>query len=162
MMKFSMRSIPAAATMTAALIFGAQAQAQTTTTPPTTAAGDKAAMPAGPNATPKTTEQRDATKPMAKPGMDAGAASTGGSANMPAGPGTTSKTMQQRDTAKPMAKSGAMAGSTTTGDAATMGEPVRQGDKVAKSKGERMDKSSKPKAKMTKSGEPTREAEISK
>jgi hypothetical protein len=124
MMKFSMRSIPAAAAMTAALVFGAQVQAQTTTPP--TAAGDKAAMPAGPNTTPKTMEQRDMAKPMAKP----------------------------------MAKSGAMSGTTAGGDAATSGEPVRQADKVAKNKGERMQKSSKPKAKMTKSGEPTREAEL--
>lgn len=119
MMKFSLRAIPAAAAMTAALIFGAHVQAQTAT-PPTTASGDKAAIPAGPNTPAKTAEQRDAAKPMAKPGMDAGAAATGGSANMPAGPNTMGKTMAQRDAAKPMAKPGMDAGATATGGSANM------------------------------------------
>jgi hypothetical protein len=113
-MKFSMRSIPAAAAMTAALVFGAQVQAQTAT-PPTTATGDKAAIPSGPNTGAKTAEQRDAAKPMAKPGMDAGATATGGSANIPAGPNTTGKTMEQRDAAKPMAKKGMDAAAGGTG-----------------------------------------------
>ena len=122
MINFSMRSIPAAAAMAAALLIGNVAQAQTATPP--TAAGDKATMPAGPNTTPKTMEKRDA--------------------------------------AKPMAKSGAMAGSSKAGDSSNMAEPTRQADKDAKDKADRMAKSSKPKAKMTKSGEPTREAEINK
>ena len=67
-MKFSKRTIcklPAAAAMTAALIFGAQAQAQTPT-PPATASGDKAAIPSGPNTGAKTPEQRDAQLPAMK------------------------------------------------------------------------------------------------
>jgi len=125
-MKFSLRAIPAAAAMTAALIVGAPVQAQTAT-PPTTAAGDKAAIPAGPNTGAKTPAQRDATKPMAKQGAMAGTTATGDAAAMP--PGGTD-------------------------------QPVRQSGKVAKNKSERMDKGSKPKASMTKSGEPVREAEI--
>lgn len=139
-MKFSIRAIPAAAAMTAALIFGAQAQAQTAT-PPTTASGDKAAIPAGPNTGAKTSEQRDASKPMAKEGMDAGAAATGGKANMPAGPNTTSKTMEQRDAAKPMAKSGKAASDMGTGDSAgTPKTPVREASKRKMDKAKRMDK----------------------
>ena len=84
MMKFSMRTIPAAAAMTAALIFGIQAQAQTTAQP-STAAGDKAAMPAGPNTSPTTPAQRDMAKPMAKQGATAGSMGAGDSANRSAG-----------------------------------------------------------------------------
>lgn len=161
MLKLALRTIPAAAAVTAALMFGAQAQAQTTT-PPDTATGGSANMPAAPNSTPKTMEQRDAAKPMATPGMS-GSAATGGHADMPAGPNAKPKGAQQRDASKPTAKSGAMAGSSATGDSANMtGEPVRQGDKVAKSKGERMEKSGQPKAKMGKSGEPVREADVAK
>jgi hypothetical protein len=105
--------------MTAALVFGAQVQAQTAT-PPTTATGDSSALPASPNTGAKTAEQRDAKKPMAKSGMDAGATATGGGANMPAGPNSTSKTMEQRDAAKPMAKEGMDAGATATGGKANM------------------------------------------
>lgn len=140
-MKFSIRAIPAAAAMTAALVFGAQAQAQTPT-PPTTASGDKAAIPAGPNTPAKTPEQRDAAKPMAKEGMDAGAAATGGKANMPAGPNSTSKTMEQRDAAKPMAKSGKSASEMGTGDSAGSPKtPVREASKRKVEKAKRADKS---------------------
>lgn len=142
-MKFSKRTIcklPAAAAMTAALIFGAQAQAQTPT-PPATASGDKAAIPSGPNTGAKTPEQRDAAKPMAKQGMDAGASATGGSANMPAGPNTTGKSMEQRDAAKPMAKSGKSAADMGTGDSAgTPQTPVREASKRKMNKAKRMDK----------------------
>ena len=163
-MKFSIRTIPAAAAMTAAPFFGAQAHAQTTTQPPT-AEGGKAAIPEGPNTDPKTPAQRDAAKPMGMQGMDAGASSTGGSANMPAGPNTMGKTMQQRDTAKPMARQGAMAGSMGTGDSASMphgsaDQPVRQADKVAKNKAERMEKGNKQRSSMNKSNEPVRESDI--
>lgn len=163
-MKFSIRTIPAAAAMTAALVFGIQAQAQTTT-PPSTGEGGKAAIPEGPNTSPKAPAQRDAAKPMANQGMDAGASSTGGRANMPAGPNTMGKTMQQRDMAKPMAKQGAMAGSMGTGDSAAMppggaDQPVRQADKIAKNKAERMEKGNKAKSPMNKSNEPVRESDI--
>ena len=163
-MKFSIRTIPAAAAMTAALVFGIQAQAQTTTQP-STAEGGKAAIPEGPNTAPKAPAQRDAAKPMAKQGMDAGASATGGGANMPAGPNTMGKTMQQRDMAKPMAKQGAMAGSMGTGDSAAMppggaDQPVRQAGKVAKNKAERMEKGTNPKSPMNKSNEPVRESDM--
>jgi hypothetical protein len=63
-MKFPLRAsraLPAAAAITAALFFGAQAQAQTAT-PPTTASGDRSALPSGPNTSAKTAEERDAAK----------------------------------------------------------------------------------------------------
>ena len=126
--------------MTAALIFGAQAQAQTAT-PPATASGDKAAIPSGPNTGAKTPEQRDAAKPMARQGMDAGASATGGKANMPAGPNAMPKTMEQRDAAKPMAKSGKSAADMGTGDSAgTPQTPVREASKRKMNKAKRMDK----------------------
>lgn len=84
-MKFSIRTIPVAAAMTAAFLFGVQVQAQTAGQP-ATGSGDKAAIPAAPNSAGKTMDQRDAAKPMVKPGMDAGASATGGAANMPDGP----------------------------------------------------------------------------
>jgi hypothetical protein len=164
-MKFSIRSIPAAAAMTAALVFGAQVQAQTAT-PPTTATGDSAAIPASPNTGAKTAEQRDAKKPMAKPGMDAGTTAAGAHANMPAGPNTMGKTMEQRDAAKPMARKGAMAGSTGGPENTSLAnggggdQPVRQADKVAKNKSDRMMKSNKQKSSMNKSNEPVREADL--
>ena len=200
-MKFSIRAIPAAAAMTAALMFGAQVQAQTAT-PPTTATGNNAAIPATPGTPAKTPEQRDAAKPMAKSGTDAGATATGAHANMPAGPSTTGKTMEQRDASKPMAKPGMDAGATATGANAnmpagpsTMGktmeqrnaskpmakqarssstgpentslatggggdQPVRQSDKVAKNKSERMMKGDKAKTSMSKSNEPVRESDL--
>ena len=155
-MKFSVRTIPAAAAMTAALIFGAHAQAQTSTSP-ATGSGAAAPMAADPNAPGSTTggamQQRDA-----------GSANTGGSANIPAGPNTTSKTMEQRDAAKPMARDGAAAGSTATGDSSRMGatsdQPVRQSSKVAKNKAERMSKGDRQKSSKNKSGQPVREADI--
>ena len=163
-MKFSIRTIPAAAAMAAALMFGAQAHAQTTTQP-TTAEGGKAAIPEGPSAGAKTPAQRDAAKPMGREGMDAGSTSTGGSANMPAGPNTMGKSMQQRDMAKPMGKQGGMAGSMGTGDSAAMppggaDQPVRQSGKVAKNKAERMEKGSNPKSPKNKSNEPVRESDL--
>lgn len=142
--------------MTAALMFGALAQAQTTTMP-STAEGSKAAIPEGPDTSAKTPAQRDAAKPMGMQGRDAGSSSTGGGANMPAGPNTTGKTMQQRNMGKPMAGQGSMAGSMGAGGTE---QPVRQADKVAKNKAERMEKGSKPKSSMNKSNEPVRESDI--
>ena len=167
-MKFLIRTIPAAAAMTAALMFGGAVHAQTAGQP-TTGSGDRTNIPAGPNdmgGTPgKTMQQRNAVKPMAKPGMEAGATATGGGANIPAGPNTTSKTMEQRDAAKPMAKQGAMAGSTATGDSAAMppggaDQPVRQSGKVAKNKAERMEKGNSQRAPMSKSNAPVRESDL--
>ena len=167
-MKFLIRTIPAAAAMTAALMFGGAVHAQTAGQP-TTGSGDRTNIPAGPNdmgGTPgKTMQQRNAVKPMAKPGMEAGATATGGGANIPAGPNTTSKTMEQRDAAKPMAKQGAMAGSTATGDSAAMppggaDQPVRQSGKVAKNKAERMEKGNGQRTPMSKSNEPVRESDL--
>ena len=167
-MKFLIRTIPAAAAMTAALMFGGAVHAQTAGQP-TTGSGDRTNIPAGPNdmgGTPgKTMQQRNAVKPMAKPGMEAGATATGGGANIPAGPNTTSKTMEQRDAAKPMAKQGAMAGSTATGDSAAMppggaDQPVRQSGKVAKNKAERMEKGTGQRAPMSKSNTPVRESDL--
>ena len=125
-MKFSIRTIPAAAAMTAAILFGAQVHAQTET-PPTTAAGDKAAMPAGPNTDPKTPAQRNMAKPMARQGSMGGSMATGNAAGMP--PGSAE-------------------------------QPVRQADKIAKNKAERMEKGSKPKSSMNKSNEPVRESDL--
>jgi hypothetical protein len=163
-MKFSIRAIPAAAAMTAALIFGAQVQAQTAT-PPTTATGDSAAIPASPNMGAKTAAERDAKKPMAKAGTEAGATAAGAHANMPSGPNATGKTMEQRDAAKPMAKKtpmSAAAGPENTSLANGGGgdQPVRQADKISKNKAERMTKGDKPKAMMGKSNEPVRESDI--
>jgi hypothetical protein len=98
-MKFSLRAIPAAAAMTASLMLGAPVQAQTTPAP-TTAAGDKAAMPAAPNSTSKTMEQRDAAKPMAKSGAMAGSTGTGAHAAMPDGPKAMTKSAEERTAAK--------------------------------------------------------------
>ena len=119
-MIFSMRSIPAAAAMTAVLIFGAQAQAQTTANPPTNAQGGAAVIPKGPDSTSKSSEQRDMKKPMAKQGDKAGASNTGGAANMPAGGASRpmgDKAMQGSTNSKGMA--GQPAGATATGGAAT-------------------------------------------
>ena len=63
--------------MTAALMFGAHAQAQTTTMP-STAEGGKAAMPEGPNTTGKSMQQRDMGKPMAGQGSMSGSMGAGG------------------------------------------------------------------------------------
>lgn len=142
-MKFTKRAIctlPAAAAITAALIFGAQAQAQTSK-PPATASGDTAAIPSGPNTGAKTPEQRDAAKPMAKQGMDAGASATGDQANMPASPKAKPKTMEQRDAAKPMAKSGKSAADLGTGDSAgTPQTPVKEASKRKMNKAKPTDK----------------------
>ena len=122
-MNFSMRSIPAAAAMTAVLVFGAQAQAQaqTTATPPTNAQGGAAAIPKGPDSMPKSAEQRDMKKPMAKEGDKAGMSNKGGSANKPMGgasrPMGDKSKMEGSSNAK--GKSGQPAGSTATGGSAT-------------------------------------------
>ncbi len=164
-MKFSIRTIPAAAAMTAALLFGAQVQGQTTGQP-ATGAGDKAAVPAAPNTTGKTMDQRDTSKPMAKPGMDAGAAATGAHANTPAGPNTMGKSMDQRDAAKPMRKQGAMAGAVAgTGDAAAVppggsDKSGRQAGKSSKNKSDSMSKSDMQKSSTGKSGDPVRESDV--
>ena len=110
--KSTMKTIPLAIAMTAALMFGAGAQAQTT---PPTGMGGKANPPVDANTMPKTMEQRDAANPMAQPGSSAGAAGTGGSASPPAGANAMPKTMEQRDAAKPMAQSGSSAGVAGTG-----------------------------------------------
>ena len=138
-MIFSKRSIPAAAAMTALLIFGAGAQAQTTANPPTNAQGGAAVVPKGPDSMPKSTEQRDMKKPMAKEGDKAGMSNKGDKAgmsdkgdkagmsnkgdkaNMPAGrsskPMADKSKMQGETNAK--GKSGQPAGSTSTGGSAT-------------------------------------------
>lgn len=119
-MNFSMRSIPAAAAMTAVLIFGAQVQAQTTANPPTNAQGGAAVIPKGPDAMPKSSEQRDMKKPMAKEGDKAGMSNKGGAANMPKG--SESMTTADRDKMKgstnSKGKAGQPAGSTATGGSA--------------------------------------------
>jgi len=167
-MNFSIRTIPAAVAMTAALFFGAQVQAQTTGQP-STAAGDKAAVPAAPNTSGKTMDQRDASKPMAKPGMDAGAAGTAGTgahATTPAGPNTMGKSMDQRDTGKPMRKQGAMASSVAgTGDSAAMppggsDKSGRQANKPSKNKSDGMSKSDMQKSSTGKSGGSVRESDV--
>ena len=100
--KSTMKTIPLAIAMTAALLFGAGAQAQT----PSTATGGAANPPASANTTPKTMEQRDTAKPMAQSGTNAGVSGTGGKANPPAGSNAAPKTKEQHDKSKPMSKSG--------------------------------------------------------
>ena len=118
-MKLTMRSIPAAAAMTAALILGAQAQAQTATSPPTNAAGGAAAVPKGPDSMPKSAEQRDMKKPNAKDGDKAGMSNKGGGANMPASPAVSgTRDKAKGGTSSVTGKSGQPAGSTATGGAA--------------------------------------------
>ena len=117
-MKLNLRSIPAAAAMTALLVMGVQAQAQTTASPPTNAKGDAAPVPKGPDATPKSAEQRDMKKPMAKEGDKAGVMGKGGAANMPASPATTaSRDKAMGSSSSVTGKSGQPAGSTATGGA---------------------------------------------
>ena len=132
-MKFSIRTIPAAAAMTAALMFGGLVQAQSAGQP-TTGSGDRAPIPAAPNAiggtpgmTGKTLQQRNAAKPMAKQGAMAGSMGTGDAAAMP--PGGTD-------------------------------QPVRQSGKVARNKAERMEKGNGQRSSMNKSNEPVRESDI--
>lgn len=134
-MNFSMRSIPAAAAMTAVLIFGAQAQAQTTANPPTNAQGGAAVVPKGPDAMPKSTEQRDMKKPMAKEGDKAGMSNKGGAANMPAG--GASKAMSDKSkmdgstTSKGKAGDPAGASGMATGGAANAPAGPKSGTKDA-------------------------------
>ena len=95
--KSTMKTIPLAIAMTAALVLGAGAQAQTT---PPSGTGGKANPPADANTMPKTMEQRDAAKPMAQSGSGAGVAGTGGKANPPASPNVTPKMKKQDDKSK--------------------------------------------------------------
>ena len=84
--KFSMKSIPLAAAMTAALMFGAAAHAQT------------GISPAG--GTPKTAEERDAAKPGKKAPMAAATKSQDDIVS-PAPAGGTPKSAEERTAAKP-------------------------------------------------------------
>ena len=122
-MTFMTRSISAAAAMTAVLIFGAQAQAQTTANPPTNAQGGAAVIPKGPESTSKSAEQRDMKKPMAKEGDKAGVPTAkGGAANMPAGGASKAMTdkskMDGSTTSKGKSGQPAGAAGTATGGAA--------------------------------------------
>lgn len=132
-MNFSMRSIPAAAAMTAVLIFGTHAQAQTTANPPTNAQGGAAVIPKGPDAMPKSAEQRDMKKPMAKEGDKAGMSNKGGAANMPkggaSGPMTDKSKMDGSTNAA--GKAGQPAGATATGGSATPPKGPNTGTKDA-------------------------------
>ena len=112
LMKSNMKKIPLAIAMTAALMFGTAAQAQT----PATGTGGAANPPADANTMPKSKDQRDAGKPMANSGAKAPALGTGDHANPPAGANTMPATKMQRDAAKPMAKSGAKSPGSGTGD----------------------------------------------
>ena len=69
MMKFSMRAIPAAAAIMAALVLGTQVYAQTPTqTPvPSPASGDLQSIT--PGAIPANPQKGDSAKPMRQPGM---------------------------------------------------------------------------------------------
>lgn len=69
-MKFSIRAIPAAAAITAALVLGTQVYAQTPTeTPvPSPASGDLQSIT--PGAIPANPQGGDSAKPMRKPGMN--------------------------------------------------------------------------------------------
>ena len=118
MMKFTMRSIPAAAAMVTLLVFGAQVQAQTATTPPSNAAGGAAAVPKGPDSMPKGAEQRDMKKPNAKDGEKAGTSNKGGAANMPASPASGTRADNKGMDGSMTGKSGQPAGATATGGAA--------------------------------------------
>ena len=129
-MKFSIRTIPAAAAMTAALMFGAQAYAQTGTT-----------------TVPGTTNPKDAPSPPPSAGSSKQMAPGMGNAPMGQGMGMNSRgSMNSKD-----------AGAMSPGDAE---QPTRQSGKVAKSKAERMEKGSKPKSSMNKSNEPVRESDL--
>ena len=85
MKKVSLRLIATAATMTGALILGAQAQAQTTTPTPSNAAGMNSDTPAGPNSKPATMMERDATNP-GKSGANVPSNAAGMNATTPDGP----------------------------------------------------------------------------
>lgn len=129
-MKFSIRTIPAAAAIAAVLMFGAQAHAQSgaTTVPGTTNPKDAPSPPpaAGPS------------KQMA-PGMDNAPMGQGMGKNSPG-------SMNSKDAA-----------GTSPGGAE---QPVRQSSKVAKNKAERMEKGGKSKSSMNKSNEPVRESDL--
>ena len=145
-MKFSIRTIPAAAAMTAALMFGAQAYAQTgtTTVPGTTNPKDAPSPP------PSAGSSKQVTPGMGNAPMGQGNAQMGqGMGNAPMGQG--------------MGKNSP--GSMNSRDGAAMSpgsaeQPVRQSGKVAKSKAERMEKSNKSKSSMNKSNEPVRESDL--
>ena len=108
--KSNMKQIPLAIAMTAALMFGGAAQAQT----PSAGTGGSANPPAAANTMPTTKEQRDAAKPMAESG-NATTAGTGGAANPPAGANAKPKGKMQRDATKAKRKSAKKAGTSGTG-----------------------------------------------
>ena len=104
MKKVSLRLITTAAALTGALMLGAQAQAQTGTSPvPSNAAGMNAATPDGPNSRPKTMMERDAAKGSMseKSGAAIPTNEAGMNTPIPAGPDARPTTMQQRDAANP-------------------------------------------------------------
>ena len=94
MTKLSIYLIPLAAAVAGAFISVSQAQAETPI--PTLAAGDHADIPAGPNVSFTTKEQRDAANPSFRLGADVGAAIYGDGAMPPAGPGSMAKPAETR------------------------------------------------------------------
>lgn len=97
MTNLSIYLIPLASAIAGALISVGQAQAQTPTV--SSAAGDHADIPAGPNVSFNTREGRDAARPMAKSGADAGFVAQGDGATPPAGPGGMGVSAEARDIA---------------------------------------------------------------
>ena len=119
MTNLSIYLIPLASAIAGALISVGQAQAQTPTT--SYAAGDHADIPAGPNVSFKTWQERDAARPMAKSDADAGFVAQGDGATPPAGPGgrrvsAEARAMMTEQSAERMA--GRPTPSQQTGDAA--------------------------------------------
>ena len=145
-MKFSLRHIPAAAAITAALVFGAQAHAQTgTTTVPGSTNPKDAPSPVPSAGSSKQMEPGMGNAPMGKGNAPMGQ----GMGNAPMGQGmgkTSPGSMNSKDGAA-MAPGGAE-------------QPVRQSGKVAKNKAERMEKGNKPKSSMNKSNTPVRESDL--
>lgn len=94
MTKLSIYLIPLAAAIAGAFISVNQAQAETPT--PTLAFGDHADIPAGPDVSFKTKEQRDAANPTVRLGADVGAAIYGDGAMPPAGPGSMARPAETR------------------------------------------------------------------
>ena len=119
MTNLSIYLIPLAAAITGALITVSQAQAQTPTA--THAAGDHADVPAGPNVSFKTSEERSAARPMARSGVDAASVAQGDVATPPAGPGGMVVSAEARDIAasqSPKRMAGKSIPSPQAGDAA--------------------------------------------
>ena len=172
-MKFSTRTLPAAAAITAALIFGAQVQAQTgTTTAPGSTNPKDAPSPAPSAGSSKQMEPGMGNAPM---GQGKGNAPMGqGMDQAPMGKGMDNAPMGKGMDHAPMGKGNAPMGqgmgktppnSMNSKDGAAMApsgaeQPVRQSDKVAKDKAERMEKGNKPKSSMNKSNAPVRESDF--